>query len=99
MVQHDPHPLPDLLAQRGVHRLDGARALGDTDPAQQGRREQERAPSTTSGQGRPSACTRAPPTAGPATNEADRVVLSSELASTYWSRRTRFTKNGCQADW
>ena len=40
-----------------------------------------------------------PPAAGPTTNDPDRVVLSSEFASTYWSLRTSATKNVAFAVW
>lgn len=36
--------------------------------------------------------------AGPAMNEPERVARSRLLASTYCSRRTRATKNSCQAE-
>ncbi len=40
-----------------------------------------------------------PPRAGPAMNDPERVALSSELASTYWSRRTSRAKNGGYDVW
>ena len=52
------------------------------------------AASTSRANGALKAWTSAPPTAGPAMNDVERLMLSLAFASTYSRFATRLTKNG-----
>ena len=79
-VPHDEaEPLAGAAQERALRRV--AWALLDVDAADLERGEEERRRVDQDGDGALKSCTRAPPTAGPATNDTERDALSFEFAS------------------
>src|SRR3954465_1279964 len=82
--------MPDVMWPRSAGSTGGS--SGEIERSVSAETTNETA-STTSAMGAEKACTRAPPTLGPATNEKARLPCSSEPASRYRSRGTSETNS------